>query len=113
MSSDESGVNGEGLATIVLPASSAGASFHDRMASGKFQRRDRRDHAERPPRDLDLAVLVVEQDLGLRRQSGEEREPRRGRLHFTDGRLEWLPLLFREQGRELLGALLEARRPPP
>ena len=30
------GVNGDGLSTIVLPASSAGAIFHDARTIGKF-----------------------------------------------------------------------------
>ena len=32
-----SGVSSAGLRTTVLPAASAGASFHDAIASGKFQ----------------------------------------------------------------------------
>ena len=36
MRSDDSGVKGEGLSTTVLPASRAGASFHEASETGKF-----------------------------------------------------------------------------
>jgi hypothetical protein len=35
--SADSGVNSAGLSTTVLPAASAGATFHDASSSGKFQ----------------------------------------------------------------------------
>jgi len=40
-------VNSDGLMTIVLPAASAGASFHVVRNSGEFHGHDRGDDAER------------------------------------------------------------------
>ena len=57
-SSSDADVNSDGLSTTVLPAASAGASFHAVSSSGEFHGMIARDDAER------LVARVVE-DVGL------------------------------------------------
>ena len=77
--------------TTVLPAASAGASFHAVSISGEFHGRDRHHHAERlVAREVEVAFLVERDDgaFDLVRQAAEVVVPLRHvvelRAHLGD-----------------------------
>ncbi len=106
-----SGVSSAGFSTTVLPAASAGASFQEAIASGKFHGVMRPDDADRlAERHRDAPVdrdRVAQEPL---RRAGEVAEGRDRAADLAAGGLDRLAGVARLEQRELLVGVLERRR---
>ena len=106
-SSELSGVNSDGLATTVLPASSAGASFHASRTTGKF-------HgviAATTPSGLRTIWMRFSSSScstsGCDLEAGEVAEPHRRAEDLHHGDVERLALLPGEDLGDVGGARLQ------